>query len=551
MIFFISLITTIIFIKNEYIFYFKIKMLSITNSDTDTKFKLNKHYKSLNHSLRELFDEGDIKIKNYSDEDIKKVLNEIKNISNNLSDEQNILYQTLTDYKSEYSNLVKKYSDQTEFKMKYKNYIHEDYITTEKYIKDSQRNTVIEWIIEICTDIKLDNFIITNSIILFDVLLNQILVEKEQFQLLASICIYFSHLMILSEISSFDIISDISTEDNEKIIYEMIYYILNNFQVYIFDNILNYEINYDSDKLLKIYLNKNYLRYDPIELNIEIIDNLINFNSLSFEKIIPIKFKTIKEEKYELGELISSGGYGDIFKTNNNKVVVKVFQNDEFSNFFDEFMFSTLLKHPNIASIIGFNTNSLILDYYPYTLTNHILNNNLDIKQQNKLFFQIITGVSYLHSLNIIHKDLKDNNIMLDNNLNVKIIDFGFSKIINDYTTITRSSAFNSPPEFLLGDFPKKINSLNSDIWSLGFILIFIHTKLNHLIIIHKLLEKKRKIFKEIEIQDYRDFLSEGNTINIKFSDNDFYNNLIDSIFEIDPKKRPTIKKLFRIFSSL
>lgn len=75
-----------------------------------------------------------------------------------------------------------------------------------------------------------------------------------------------------------------------------------------------------------------------------------------------------------------------------------------------------------------------------------------------------------MHKLKICHRDLKPENLLLDDNNNIKIVDFGLS---NTYKTgETLKTACGSPcyaaPEMIAG---KKYHGLSADIWSLGVIL--------------------------------------------------------------------------------
>jgi len=87
-----------------------------------------------------------------------------------------------------------------------------------------------------------------------------------------------------------------------------------------------------------------------------------------------------------------------------------------------------------------------------------------------KFYQQIISGVEYIHKCGICHRDLKPENLLLDEQKNIKIVDFGLS---NTYTDgVLLKTACGSPcyaaPEMIAG---KKYHGLASDIWSCGIIL--------------------------------------------------------------------------------
>lgn len=57
----------------------------------------------------------------------------------------------------------------------------------------------------------------------------------------------------------------------------------------------------------------------------------------------------------------------------------------------------------------------------------------LSEKEACKFLEQILSGVEYIHKLNFVHRDLKPENLLLDENMNIKIVDFGLSNIFQDY----------------------------------------------------------------------------------------------------------------------
>ena len=81
-----------------------------------------------------------------------------------------------------------------------------------------------------------------------------------------------------------------------------------------------------------------------------------------------------------------------------------------------------------------------------------------------------MSGVEYIHKVRICHRDLKPENLLLDDQNNIKIVDFGLSNMYNEGETL--KTACGSPcyaaPEMIAG---KRYHGLNSDIWSCGIIL--------------------------------------------------------------------------------
>lgn len=94
----------------------------------------------------------------------------------------------------------------------------------------------------------------------------------------------------------------------------------------------------------------------------------------------------------------------------------------------------------------------------------------LEEKEAAKFLLQIIAGVEYIHKLGICHRDLKPENLLMDEDKNIKIIDFGLSNTYEEGTKI--KTACGSPcyaaPEMIAG---KEYEGLMADIWSCGVIL--------------------------------------------------------------------------------
>jgi serine/threonine protein kinase len=98
-----------------------------------------------------------------------------------------------------------------------------------------------------------------------------------------------------------------------------------------------------------------------------------------------------------------------------------------------EFMFGHAFTHDNIARSIdmieGSPTACIIMEYFPTEMLEVLVTRELSRAQISVMFKQILSGTAHMHSLGIAHRDLKMDNVVLDENGNAKIIDFGSASI--------------------------------------------------------------------------------------------------------------------------
>jgi serine/threonine protein kinase len=154
---------------------------------------------------------------------------------------------------------------------------------------------------------------------------------------------------------------------------------------------------------------------------------------------------TIHDPRYAVLEEAPAGeGLGTVIRlvqrlSDSQILAAKFFDpSDEFQDNIlrREFMFGHMFSHENIGRSIeiveGSPTACIIMEYFPTVMLDILFTKELSTAHIDILFKQILAGVAHMHSLGIAHRDLKMDNVLLDENGNAKIIDFGRASIARD-----------------------------------------------------------------------------------------------------------------------
>lgn len=151
-----------------------------------------------------------------------------------------------------------------------------------------------------------------------------------------------------------------------------------------------------------------------------------------------------------------------------------------------------LRGHRNIANLKqimrpsdpqNFNSLNLVFEYCTQNLMNLIKQNahHMNTDHIKYLSFEIVKGVLYMHSKGVIHRDLKPQNIMVNENWEVKISHFGIANVrvgsINQNYNLTKSVTtrhYRAPEQFLI--YSQNYDT-SMDMWSIGCIIAELFTK--------------------------------------------------------------------------
>ncbi|KAK9493631.1 kinase-like domain-containing protein [Lipomyces doorenjongii] len=213
----------------------------------------------------------------------------------------------------------------------------------------------------------------------------------------------------------------------------------------------------------------------------------------------PIGKEGIKFGNYTLGTTLGEGEFGKVKLgwrrdgKHPTEVAVKLIKKESIppmsnreAKFQREIIVLRHLRHPNIVRLQEIVQNEkyigIVLEYasggelFDYILEHKYLKDN----SACRLFAQLVSGVDYLHSKGIVHRDLKLENLLLDKHKNIIITDFGFANVFNPddimsgrQTADLMSTSCGSPcyaaPELVVSE--GKYSGRKVDVWSCGVIL--------------------------------------------------------------------------------
>lgn len=187
---------------------------------------------------------------------------------------------------------------------------------------------------------------------------------------------------------------------------------------------------------------------------------------------------------------IGSGGYGKVFKgtlTAGEVVAIKRAQHGSMQGAFEfktEIELLSRIHHKNVVSLVGFcyeqGEQMLVYEYIPKGTLRESLSVKpkfqLEWTRRLKIALDAARGLAYLHELAdppIIHRDVKSNNILLDDHLTAKVADFGLSKLLRDedkghVTTQVKGTLGYLDPEYYMSQQLTE----KSDVYSFGVVLL-------------------------------------------------------------------------------
>ena len=209
------------------------------------------------------------------------------------------------------------------------------------------------------------------------------------------------------------------------------------------------------------------------------------------QDILVIEEKGNPSKKYKAKKMLGSGSFGSVYEAKNtifgNTVAMKVIKKDKENELDEQEIRNEIdilkkLSHPNIVKIYEFyiseNHYYIITEYCREGELFSYIKNKYSERQLAVLFYQVFSGLWYLHENKILHRDIKLENIMIDGKENdketgeelfwVKIIDFGTAKLFekNKKEKDVVGSSYYIAPEVLKQSYNEKC-----DTWSVGVIL--------------------------------------------------------------------------------
>lgn len=196
--------------------------------------------------------------------------------------------------------------------------------------------------------------------------------------------------------------------------------------------------------------------------------------------------KTILNRRYEILQNIGQGGMAEVYLAHDllldRYVAVKMLREQFVADkalleqFRREAKSAARLVHPYITNIYDVVSEGdkeyIVMEYVEgITLKEYLQSNRLSLNAVLEIGVRLADALQHAHSRNIVHCDIKPQNILIDKNLNPKIADFGIAKMVSNQTMVYTNTVMGSvhyiSPEQATGGHV----TVSSDVYSLGVVL--------------------------------------------------------------------------------
>lgn len=277
------------------------------------------------------------------------------------------------------------------------------------------------------------------------------------------------------------------------------------------------------------------------------------------EEVWPLQLNIRHIRNYILGDILGTGSYAEVRECIHmqtlERCAVKIVDErylqrqapQALQNQLQELKLLPSLKHSNVIQMREYIREGskiyIFLEFCSFELNKllrELPQNRLPLPLGKNLFRQVLSAIEYLHSRGIVHRDIKPQNLLINNMGQLKLIDFGVSQILPRWQQTDECSAFEgSPlfqsPELILLAENEQADPLYSgfkvDVWSMGVTL-------------YLMLYGQYPFFKEALLQLYDQILAEP----LKFpsvldsrSQQRLVGDLLSRMLDKDPQRRSSI----------